>query len=76
MIYINSNLLNIFKSISINKIASSATSTLNVVKKIIPVYKEVRPLLNKNKSIFDKEEKNERVINESRKYNDSLTFFH
>ena len=76
MIYINSNLLNIFKSININKIASSATSTLNVVKKIIPVYKEVRPLLNKNKNIFDKEEKNERDINETHKYNDSLTFFH
>ena len=79
----NSNLLNIFKNINISSIASGANKTLNIVRKSIPVYKEIRPYINHEKTIFKKEVKQEVEEKESdvssspntREYNDTLTFF-
>ncbi|MDD6272158.1 MAG: hypothetical protein PUA90_01385 [bacterium] len=72
------NLSSILKSINISNIAKSTSNTLNVVKKIIPVYKEIKPFITKEKSIFNKDEqKKESNITTSNdnEYNDSLTFF-
>ena len=79
----NSELLSIFKNINISSIASTANKTLGVIKKTIPVYKEVKPYLLKEKSIFKKKEDvlideiKESNISEDRSssYNDTLTFF-
>ena len=72
------NLSSMLKSINISSIAKSTSNTLNVVKKIIPVYKEIKPFITKEKSIFNKDEqKKESNITTSNdnEYNDSLTFF-
>ena len=72
------NLSSMLKSINISNIAKSTSNTLNVVKKIIPVYKEIKPFITKEKSIFNKDEqKKESNITTSNdnEYNDSLTFF-
>lgn len=79
----NSNLLGILKGIKISSVISSTNKTLGVVKKIIPVYKEIRPYVNHEKSLFKKEDKFIDNIKESNEvdvrndsYNDTLTFFH
>ena len=80
----NTELLSIFKKIDISSIASTANKTLGVIKKSIPVYKEVKPYLLREKSIFKKNEdplldeiKESKVPHEDRisSYNDTLTFF-
>lgn len=79
----NSELLSIFKKINISSIASTANKTLGVIKKTIPVYKEVKPYLLREKSIFKKKENvlldevKESNVSEDRSssYNDTLTFF-
>ena len=76
----NFNILNIIKNINISSIISNTNKTLTIIKKSIPVYKEIRPYMNKEKSIFKKEEStqiDEKPIKKEReiKYNDSLTFF-
>lgn len=80
----NSNILNIIKKINLSGIVSNTNKTLGVVKKAIPVYKEIRPYLRKEKKIFNIK-KDEDKIKESRPLlksssktldnNDSLTFF-
>ena len=73
----NYNLLNIIKNISINSILNNTSKTLGILKKSIPVYKEIRPYMNHEKSIF-KTTSNIKESNESNttnQYNDSLTFF-
>ena len=66
--------MNIFNSLNISSIANHTSNVLNIIKKSIPVYKEIRPLINKNKNIINhniiesKKESNE-------EYNNSLTFF-
>ncbi len=79
----NSNLLGILKGIKISSVISGTNKTLGVVKKIIPVYKEIRPYVNHEKSLFKKEDKVLDNIKESNEvdvrndsYNDTLTFFH
>ena len=79
----NSNLLGILKEIKISNIVSNTNKTLGVVKKIIPVYKEIRPYVNHEKSLFKKDDKVLDNIKESNEvdvrndsYNDTLTFFH
>ena len=73
----NNSLLNLLKNINISNILNNTSKTLNVVKKSIPVYKEIRPYINHEKSIF----KNNFNIKESnlestnKTYNDSLTSF-
>ena len=81
----NYNLLNILKNINISNIVSGTNKTLNVIKKSIPVYKEIRPFINKEKSLF-KTPKDEQIdeikmskplkSEDKSSYNDSLTFFH
>ncbi len=79
----NSNILGLLKGIKISNIVSSTNKTLGVVRKIIPVYKEVRPYVTHEKSIFKNIPKTESIIKESdtsvvrnNSYNDTLTFFH
>lgn len=79
----NSNILGLLKGIKISNIVSSTNKTLGVVRKIIPVYKEVRPYVTHEKSIFKNVTKTENIIKESdtsdvrnNSYNDTLTFFH
>lgn len=82
----NQDFLSIFKNINLSSIMSGANKTLGVIKKTIPVYKEVKPYLLKEKSIFSKKNNNEIIdeIKESKpikdenrsvSYNDTLTFF-
>ncbi len=79
----NNNLLGILKGIKISNVISSTNKTLGVVKKVIPLYKEVRPYVNHEKSLFKKDNKVLDNIKESNEvdvrndsYNDTLTFFH
>ena len=82
----NYNFLNFIKSISFSNILNGTNKTLNVVKKSIPVYREIRPYMNHEKSIFNKKttkliEQDEIKMskplkdNKTTTYNDSLTFF-
>lgn len=80
----NTELLSIFKKINISSIAGTANKTLGVVKKAIPVYKEVKPYLLREKSIFKKKddveiakikERNDASEDRTSSYNDTLTFF-
>lgn len=80
----NTELLSIFKKINISSIAGTANKTLGVVKKAIPVYREVKPYLLHEKSIFKKKdevdavkikESNESNEDRDSSYNDTLTFF-
>ena len=79
------NITSLLKTIHISSIAYNTNKTLNIIKKSIPVYKEVRPYFNHEKSIF-KKPKNELIdeIKESKSLkvnkkitynNDNLTFF-
>ena len=80
----NFNILNLIKNINFSNIVSNTNKTLNIVKKSIPVYKEIRPYIRKEKSIF-KQTNNEEIdeikmskplkSNKQITYNDSLTFF-
>ncbi len=68
---------NILNNLNFNSILGGFSKTLNVLKKSIPVYKEVRPYFNKEKSLFKTENKNI-VLNKphnQNKYNENLTFF-
>lgn len=80
------NISNILKTINISSIASNTNKTLNIIKKSIPVYKEVRPYFNHEKSLFKKQNKNINIdeikeskplkVNKEITYNnDNLTFF-
>ena len=52
----------------------NGTLTLNVVKKSIPVYKEIRPFISKEKKLIPEIKES----NETRepKYDNNITFFH
>ena len=83
----NYNILGLLKNINLSSIISGTSKTLNVVKKSIPVYREIRPYIRHEKSLFksnkntnenDKDEIKESKPLKSNKqitYNDSLTFF-
>ena len=80
----NYNILNVLKNINLSNIISTTNRSLNIVKKSIPVYKEIRPYIKKEKSLFKiKEKDNEDEIKMSKPlkvekqttYNNSLTFF-
>ena len=69
---------NFLNSLNLGSILGGFNKTLNVVKKSIPIYKEIRPYINKEKSLFKKSEDNtisNKPINNNQKYNDNLTFF-
>ena len=44
------------KKINISSLLNSTGNILNVVKKTIPVYKEIRPFLSKEKKVFETQE--------------------
>ena len=77
----NFNLLNLIKNIKLSSIINTTNRSLNIVKKSIPVYKEIRPYIRKEKSIFKTKEIKEIKMSKPLKvdkkptYNDSLTFF-
>lgn len=81
----NTNILSFLKQINISKVLGGTSKTLNIIKKSIPVYKEIRPYVRKEKTLFKKDDLNENIdkIKESKplrtrntsSYNDSLTFF-
>ena len=80
----NYNIFELIKNIKLTDIISTTNKTLNVVKKSIPVYKEIRPYMRKEKSIFIKakndqidEIKASKPLKKEREitYNDTLTFF-
>ena len=80
----NFNILNYFKKINFSNIINTTNRSLNIVKKSIPVYREIRPYIRKEKSIF--KVKNDDEIDEIKmskplktdkktSFNNSLTFF-
>lgn len=79
------NISSLLKNINISNVASTTNKTLNIVKKSIPIYKEVRPYFNHEKSLFKKpknilideiKESKPLKVNKSITYNnDNLTFF-
>ena len=80
----NFNILNYFKKINFSNIINTTNRSLNIVKKSIPVYREIRPYIRKEKSIF--KVKNDDEIDEIKMskpfktdkkttLNNSLTFF-
>ena len=80
----NYNLLSLIKNIKLSNIVSGTNKTLTVIKKSIPIYKEIRPYMNHEKKLFKtNDNKNIDKIKESKPlksnkqntYNDSLTFF-
>lgn len=80
----NYNLLNFIKNISFSNILNTTNRSLNIVKKSIPVYRELRPYIRKEKTIFKvKKDENIDEIKMSKplksykkpEFNDSLTFF-
>ena len=80
----NFNILDLLKNINISKLAANTSKTLNIIKKSIPVYKEIRPYTTHEKSLFKKnnireldEIKESKPIksNDKTTINDSLTFF-
>ena len=68
---------NFLSNLNFSNILGNIGKTLNVVKKSIPVYKEIRPYINKEKSLFKTNEKSN-ILNKQNKennYNNNLTFF-
>ena len=68
---------NFLSNLNFSNILGSIGKTLNVVKKSIPVYKEIRQYINKEKSLFKTNEKSN-ILNKQNKennYNNNLTFF-
>lgn len=71
----NNDIFGFLKKINLNNITSNINKSLNIVRKSIPIYKEVRPYFLREKSLF----KNENIKKESKEELDStnsnLTFF-
>ena len=75
---------NILKNINFSSIIANTNKSLNIVKKSIPVYREIRPYIRREKSFF-KVKKDENIdeikmskplqVENKSTYNDSLTFF-
>lgn len=80
----NYNVLNILKNINFSNIVSTTNRSLNIVKKSIPVYREIRPYIKKEKTLFKTKENNDideikmskpLKVEKQTTYNNSLTFF-
>ena len=71
------NILDIIKNINISSLAANTNKTLNVIKKSIPVYKELRPYMKHEKSIFKNKKEFESIPlkEDNSTYNDTLKFF-
>lgn len=65
--------LDLLKSINLSSIANTTSKTLNIIKKTIPIYKELKPYISKEKQVIPQIKKES--IEEPTEYNDSLTFF-
>ena len=68
---------NILNNLNFSNILGSINKTLGVMKKSIPVYREIKPYINKQKSLFKNNDKNTTLNkpNKQSNYNDNLTFF-
>lgn len=66
--------LNFFKNLNISSLLNGAGNALNIVKKTIPVYKELKPFFSKEKKLIETNEI-KKESEEPTEYNDSLTFF-
>lgn len=68
---------NILNNLNFSNILGSINKTLGVMKKSIPVYREIKPYINKEKSLFKNNDKNTTLNkpNKQSNYNDNLTFF-
>ena len=81
----NLGILEILKKINLSSIVSNTNKTLGIIKKSIPVYKQVKPYVTREKSFFKKKDSLELIdkIKESKplkevnnsNFNDTLTFF-
>ena len=79
----NFNILELIKKINLSNIVTNTNKTLGIVKKSIPVYRQVKPYITKEKTIFKrneikdiiKESKSLKNIKNDNNYNDTLTFF-
>ncbi|MBQ6285369.1 MAG: hypothetical protein IJK67_03555 [Bacilli bacterium] len=78
----NLSILELFKKLSLSNIISNTNKTLGIIKKTIPVYRQVKPYMTHEKSLFKKDDSN--IIKESKilkdehtrtNFNDTLTFF-
>lgn len=65
--------LDLLKNINLSSIANTTSKTLNIIKKTIPIYKELKPYISKEKQVIPQIKKES--IEEPSEYNDSLTFF-
>lgn len=72
------SILGTVKKLNIGSVVTNTNKTLKTIKKAIPVYKEVRPYLRKEKTLFSKKKlfDKEEIIPKEKEYNDTLTFFH
>ncbi len=67
---------NSFNTLSLGKIISGISKTLNLVNQAIPLYKQVKPIINNAGSIltiFKEFNKNDNSISNSNQKNTSLT---
>ena len=79
----NFNILELIKKINLSNIVTNTNKTLGIVKKSIPVYRQVKPYITKEKTIFKrneikditKESKSLKNIKNDNNFNDTLTFF-
>lgn len=69
----NNNILSIFKKINISKVASTTSNTLNVIKKVIPIYREIKPFTTREKKLISSNNTIEKK--EEPSYDNSITFF-
>lgn len=63
-----------FKNINFSSVLTSTGNVLNVIKRTIPIYKELKPFFNKEKKIIEINNIKKESLEPS-DYNDSLTFF-
>ncbi len=79
----NTSIFDFIKNINFNGIIKNTSKTLNIIKKTIPVYKEVRPYIRHEKTFFkgkkddinNEIKKSEQLKSNNKTFNDSLTFF-
>jgi hypothetical protein len=81
----NISIIDLLKKINLSNVISNTNKTLGIIKKTIPVYRQVKPYMTHEKSFLKKNVTNELVdkIKESKPlkeeiksyYNDTLTFF-
>ncbi len=82
----NINILDLIKKINLSNIVSNTNKTLGIIKKSIPVYRQVKPYVTHEKTFFKQKDSTNIVdkIKESTtlkdekhssNFNDTLTFF-